>query len=77
MSARHPVAVGDRFIRTGQPHKVYEVMRIDERPHHPPHARLRQMASGGDYITIAVGTLADRRYFQPALAGGPDDKSDG
>ena len=66
MTARHHVAVGDQFIRTGQPHKVYVVTRIDERPHHPPHARLVASTPSGDQITIAVGTLTDRRYFMPA-----------
>lgn len=72
MTARHPVAVGDRFIRAGQPHKVYVVTRIDQRPHHPPHARLRADVPYGDDITIAVGTLADRRFFVPAPAGNPE-----
>ncbi len=66
MTTRNPVAVGDQFVRAGQPHKVYVVLRIDERPHHPPHARLQPTMPGGDQITIAVGTLADRRYFLPA-----------
>lgn len=66
MSSRHTVAVGDRFIRTGQPLKVYVVTRIDERPHHPPHARLTSLTANRDDITIAVGTLTDRSYFIPA-----------
>ncbi|MEI8393793.1 MAG: hypothetical protein WCF85_03590 [Rhodospirillaceae bacterium] len=65
MTARHPVAIGDHFIRTGQPLKIYVVTRIDERPHHPPHARLRAVTQSGDDITIAVGTLADRHFFLP------------
>jgi hypothetical protein len=66
MTSRHSVAVGDRFIRTGQPLKVYLVTRIDERPHHPAHARLVSLTPNRDEITIAVGTLSDRAYFMPA-----------
>jgi len=69
MTARQSVAVGDRFVRAGLPHKVYVVTRIDERPHHPPHARLKALTRYGDDITIAVGTLADRHFFVPAPAG--------
>lgn len=68
MTARQSVAVGDRFVRVGQPHKVYEVFRIDQRPHHPPHARLKTLTPYGDDITIAVATLADRHFFEPAPA---------
>lgn len=65
MTARHSVAIGDRFTRSGQPLKVYQVTRIDERPHHPPHARLTALTATREEITIAVGTLLDRRYFTP------------
>ena len=40
--------------------KVYVVTRIDERPHHPPHARLVADTPTREEITIAVGTLLDR-----------------
>ncbi len=68
-SGRRSVSIGDRFMRAGQPSKVYVVTRIDERPHHPPHARLTALTSAREEITIAVGTLLDRRYFTP----GPSD----
>lgn len=59
------VEIGDRFSRTGQPSKVYVVTRIDQRSHHPPHARLTALTSAHEEITIAVSTLLDRRYFMP------------
>jgi len=59
------VEIGDRFSRTGQPSKVYVVTRIDQRSHHPPHARLTALTSAHEEITIAVNTLLDRRYFMP------------
>lgn len=66
---RNTVTIGDRFIRTGQPSKVFAVTRIDERPHHPPHARLMALTPDKEEITIAVNTLLDRRFFAPAPAG--------
>lgn len=68
-SNRTTVTIGDRFIRSGQPSKIFAVTRIDERPHHPPHARLTALTSAKEEITIAVGTLLDRRFFAPAPAG--------
>jgi len=68
VSSRHTVAVGDRFRRAGQTLKVYVVTRIDERPHHPPHARLVAETPTREEITIAVGTLLDRHFFTPAPA---------
>lgn len=67
-SNRTTVAIGDRFIRSGQPGKVFSVTRIDERPHHPPHARLTALTFAKEEITIAVTTLLDRRFFAPAPA---------
>lgn len=67
-AGRTAITIGDRFIRAGQPSKVFAVTRIDERPHHPPHARLTAITSTKEDITIAVNTLLDRRFFQPAPA---------
>lgn len=69
------VAIGDRFVRAGQPSKIYVVTRIDERPHFPPHARLTAMSLAREEITIAVSTLLDSHYFTraPAPAPGADE----
>ncbi|MEI6984653.1 MAG: hypothetical protein WCK65_00850 [Rhodospirillaceae bacterium] len=65
MGGGHTVAIGDRFVRAGQANKVFVVTRIDQRPHHPPHARLKASTPHDDQITIAVATLGDARYFLP------------
>jgi len=63
------VTVGDRFTRAHQPSKIYVVTKIDERAYCPPHARLVALNATHEQITIAVGTLQDRRFFLP----GPPD----
>jgi len=59
------VIVGSRFIRAGQPWKVFAVTRVFERPQLPPHAHLVAENRDREETTIAVNVLLDRRYFTP------------
>jgi len=59
------ITVGSRFIRTGQPWKVFAVTRVFERPQLPPHAHLVAENRDRDETTIAVNVLLDRRFFTP------------
>ena len=63
MSRTPPVAIGDRFARTGQPEKVYIVTGIRSKPGYPPHANLR-LEGGDSPILIGVSALTDRGLYQ-------------
>lgn len=63
MSRTPPLAVGDRFARTGQPEKVYVVTGIRTKPGEPPHAQLA-LEGGGGQILIGVSALTDRSLYQ-------------
>lgn len=57
-----PIAVGDRFIRTGQPHRVLAVISFDQRAGLPPHARLRVEGSGEELI-LGLSALTDTTLY--------------
>jgi len=57
-----PVLIGDRFIKTGGPQKVWTVMKICN-----SHARLVSKQLSPEQITISVNALADRALFQPLV----------
>ena len=58
-----PVEIGDRFIRTGQPHRVLVVVAFDQRAGLPPHARLR-VEDGGEEVIIGLSALADGTLYR-------------
>lgn len=58
-----PVAIGDRFIRTGQPHRVLVVVAFDQRTGLPPHARLRIEDSDEPDLIIGLSALNDRSLY--------------
>lgn len=58
-----PVQIGDRFIRTGQPHRVLVVVAFDERTGWPPHARLR-VEDDGEEMIIGVSALGDQSLYR-------------
>ena len=59
-----PVEIGDRYIRTGQPHRVLAVVAFDQRPGLPPHARLRVEDGGGEDLIIGLSALADGTLYR-------------
>ncbi|WP_448189043.1 hypothetical protein [Azospirillum sp. sgz301742] len=59
-----PIAVGDRFIRTGQPHRVLVVVAFDQRTGLPPHARLRVEGGGTEELIIGLSALTDASLYQ-------------
>lgn len=63
MSRTRPIALGDRFIRVGQPEKIYVVAGIRTRPGEPPHANL-ELEGGGGPMLIGVSALTDRSLYQ-------------
>ncbi|MBI1321189.1 MAG: hypothetical protein GC168_19865 [Candidatus Hydrogenedens sp.] len=65
VTAKPGLALGSRFIRAGQPWKVFAVTRIFERPPLQPHAHLVADNRDRDEATIAVNVLLDRRFFTP------------
>lgn len=68
MTRTTPVAVGDRFARTGQPEKVYVVTALKEKPGFPSHAELRLHNDSG-HILIGVSALTDRTLYQRVRKG--------
>jgi hypothetical protein len=58
------VEIGDRFIKTGRPEKIYVVTLLDERKDHPPHARLAPLEGPREEVTIAVSALKDTNFFR-------------
>ncbi|WP_431860830.1 hypothetical protein [Azospirillum sp.] len=58
-----PVAVGDRFIRTGQPHRVMVVVAFDQRAGLPPHARLNVEDSSEELI-LGLSALTDTTLYR-------------
>ncbi len=60
----HPIAIGDQFVRTGVPDKIYTVHLIDERPSFPPHARLIAETKEPEQITIGLSALNDPKLFR-------------
>lgn len=58
-----PIAVGDRFIRTGQPHRVLVVVAFDRRIGLPPHARLRVENGGTEELIIGLSALTDASLY--------------
>lgn len=62
------VAVGDRFVRAGQPQKVYVVTGLREKPGFPPHAELR-LHKDSEPILIGVSALMDRILYQRVREG--------
>lgn len=63
MSRTSPVAIGDRFARTGQPEKVYVVTGLRTKPGEPPHVQLTLEGWSGP-ILIGVSALTDRSLYQ-------------
>lgn len=64
MSRKTSIAVGDRFIRLGQPDRVFTVIGHKVKPGFPDHAELQ--AENGGVILIGVEALADGRLYQRA-----------
>lgn len=65
MGWRHkPVAIGDRFCRTGQVARVFVVVQLDSRAGLPPHARLQLEEDPCERITIALAALGDPAMFR-------------
>ena len=65
MGWRHrPVAIGDRFCRTGQVSRVFVVFQLDSRAGLPPHARLQLEEDPCERITIALAALDDPAIFR-------------
>lgn len=58
-----PIAVGDRFIRTGQPHRVLVVVAFDQRLGLPPHARLRVENGSTEELIIGLSALTDASLY--------------
>ncbi|HYH37337.1 MAG TPA: hypothetical protein VD860_03870 [Azospirillum sp.] len=58
-----PIAVGDRFIRTGQPHRVLVVVAFDQRAGLPPHARLHVEDSNEELI-LGLSALTDTTLYR-------------
>jgi len=61
---QRPIAVGDRFARTSAPDHVFQILKIDERPNLPAHARLIAEGRDRDQITISVSALGDPKLFR-------------
>lgn len=59
-----PIAVGDRFIRTGQPHRVLVVVAFDQRTGLPPHARLRVEDGGSEELILGLSALTDTTLYR-------------
>ncbi len=58
------IEIGDRFIRTGQPHRVLVVTAFDQRTGLPPHARLRVEDGNAEELIIGLSALADTTLYQ-------------
>jgi len=58
-----PIAVGDRFIRSGQPHRVLVVVSFDQRAGLPPHARLR-VEDGSEELILGLSALTDTTLYR-------------
>jgi hypothetical protein len=58
------VSVGDRFIRRGQPSRVFAVEIMFEPAGQPIHARLFLVGSTGEKFTVSVSALEDPNIFQ-------------
>ena len=63
MSRTPPIAIGDRFVRVGQPDKVFVVTALRDKPGFPPHVELRLQGDGGP-ILLGVSALTDRSLYQ-------------
>ena len=58
------VAIGDRYIRTGQTHRVLVVVAFDQRVGWPPHARLRVEDGGTEELIIGLSALTDASLYR-------------
>ncbi len=61
---QRPIAVGDRFARTSAPDHVFQILRIEQQPNLPAHARLVAEGRDREQITIGVSALADPKLFR-------------
>jgi len=61
------VATGQRFRARGAKSILWEVSAIHRYEWEPaPHVRLQRVGVPGDMKTVALETLCDDRYFEPA-----------
>ena len=61
------IAAGQRFRAIGAKSILWEVSAIHRYDWEPaPHVRLRRVGVPGDMKTVALETLQDDRYFEPA-----------
>ena len=61
------IAAGQRFRSRGVKSMLWEVSTIHRYAWEPtPHVRLRRVGVPGDLKTVALDTLRDERYFEPA-----------
>ena len=61
------IAAGQRFRSRGVKSILWEVSAIHRYEWEPaPHVRLQRVGVPGDLKTIALQTLQDDRYFEPA-----------
>ena len=61
------IAQGQRFRSRAAKSLVWEVSAVYRYAWEPtPHVRLRRVGVPGDMKTIALDTLQDDRYFEPA-----------
>lgn len=61
------IATGQRFRSRSAKSLVWEVSAVYRYAWEPsPHVRLRRVGVPGDMKTIALDTLRDDRYFEPA-----------
>jgi hypothetical protein len=61
------IASGQRFRSKGVKSMVWEVHAVYRYAWEPaPHVRLQRVGAPGDMKTVALETLRDHRYFEPA-----------
>jgi hypothetical protein len=61
------IATGQRFRSTGTASIVWEVETVARFAWEPlPHVRLHRVGTQRDVKTVALETLRDHRFFQPA-----------
>ena len=61
------IAAGQRFRARGAKSITWEVSAIHRYAWEPaPHVRLQRVGVPGDMKTVALETLRDDRYFEPA-----------
>lgn len=61
----HPISVGDRFAKAGEPSRlVYVVVSTAEPVDVPPHVRLMAAGQSGTML-MSVSAMLDKSFWSP------------